>query len=187
MLKYDIVLSDPPWEHYGSQDKWGAAAKFYETHSEQTLLELARPPLARPGVLFLWTTSSQMAIAIKLIEDWGLHYRGVGFIWVKTTADGVPWKARGVRPSIIKPLTEFVLCASMPAKGRPLKIKKGGEAVVQTVFAPVREHSRKPDEVLERINQLYDVDRYSRLEMFAREGGYPGWDVWGDEVDKFDA
>ena len=179
LIRYDVVLSDPPWSYSGAQDKWGAASKFYQTHSDEVLHMIARPPLNDPGVLFLWTSGPKMNSAIHLIESWGLHYRSVGFVWVKTNKEGVPWKARGVRPSVTKQLTEFVLVASTRAKGRPLKIGPGGEAVVQTVFAPVQEHSRKPDAVQKRIDVLYPG--HSKLEMFARRAR-AGWDVHGDEA-----
>jgi N6-adenosine-specific RNA methylase IME4 len=45
-----------------------------------------------------------------------------------------------------------------------------------------REHSRKPDATHARIEKLFgDV---SRLELFAREER-SGWDVWGNQVGKF--
>lgn len=56
------------------------------------------------------------------------------------------------------------------------------ESVVQTVFAPRRQHSRKPDEVVERIEELYP--NAAKLEMFARESR-EGWAAFGNEVDKF--
>ena len=40
----------------------------------------------------------------------------------------------------------------------------------------------KPDEVAERIESLYPSA--SKLEMFARTTR-PGWDVFGNETDKF--
>lgn len=182
-MNYDVVYQDPPWAYYGQQDKWGAAAKFYDTHDFEAMVEIAHPPLSDKGVLFQWTTSAKIPESLALFEKWGLHYRGVAFVWVKTKKDGTPVGAQGVRPSIVKPLTEFVLVASRVEKGRPLKLFS--ESVVQTVFAPKREHSRKPDEVYDRIEALYPIDHYSHLEMFARVTR-PGWDSHGNEVGKFD-
>ena len=88
--------------------------------------------------------------------------------------------AAGVRPYIVKPLTELVLGFSNKRTGRPLPL--ASESVVQTVFAPKREHSRKPDEVAERIEALYP--NASKLEMFARTTR-SGWDVFGNDTDKF--
>ena len=178
MTLYNIVYADPPWEYYGQQDKWGAAAKFYPTMPDKELLEFPMHRfLASPGILFLWATSPRLDFAFECIKNWNLHYRGVSFVWVKTKIDGTPIKAQGVRPSIVKPLTEFVLCASNIKTGRPLKLHD--ESIVQTIFAPKMEHSRKPDEVRSRIDLMYpDV---AKIELFARKK-YPGWDAWGNEI-----
>lgn len=173
---YDVVLMDCPWPYYGSKTKWGAAAKYYECMSFDDLANYP-PPLKRPGVVFMWTTSAFLVQSIDLLRTWNLYYRGVAFVWVKTGADGKPWGARGVRPSITKPLTEFVIAGSTTAIGRPLPLSS--ESVCQTVFAPVGEHSVKPDAVQERIEQMYP--NATKLEMYARRIR-PGWDAWGNEV-----
>lgn len=178
--KYDVILADPPWSYTGQQDKWGAAAKFYPTMSNQDLMNftLVTDLLADNGVLFMWATSPRLDFAIRLIEHWGLTFRGVAFVWVKTKKDGTPIGAQGVRPSIVKPTTEYVLAASRVKAGRPMKLDD--ESVCQTVFAPKQEHSRKPDEVMDRIERLYP--NATRLEMFARRHR-PGWDAWGNEIE----
>jgi hypothetical protein len=51
--------------------------------------------------------------------------------------------------------------------------------VHQVVMTPRREHSRKPDQVADRIVEL--LGDVPRIELFAR-GSRPGWDVWGDEA-----
>jgi hypothetical protein len=56
--------------------------------------------------------------------------------------------------------------------------------VEQVLHAPVREHSRKPDEICERIERL--VGDVPRIELFAREQR-PGWSAWGDEIRRFRA
>ena len=50
----------------------------------------------------------------------------------------------------------------------------------QLVVSPLREHSRKPAEVRDRIVELMGGDT-PRIELFARETA-PGWDCWGNEV-----
>lgn len=179
---YQVVLADPPWAYYGSGTKMAAAAKHYDCVGFDDMVELARPPLARPGVYFQWTTSAKLAESLKLLELWGLAYRGVAFVWVKTRADGQVIGAQGVRPSITKPTTELVIAASWAAKGRPLPL--ADEGVAQVVLAPRREHSRKPDEVQARIERLYP--QASKLEMFARTRR-PGWDAMGNQTDLFAA
>lgn len=173
---YDVILTDPPWFYHGQQDKMGAAGKEYQLMSDDDLLKY-RYPLSRRGVLFMWATCPRLDFAMKCIEAHGLHYRGVAFVWIKTKADGTPMGACGVRPSVVKPLTEMVLCASYVRTGRPLKISD--ESVAQTVFAPRQEHSRKPDEVHRRIERLYPTSR--KAEFFARRR-VDGWDCFGNQL-----
>jgi hypothetical protein len=52
------------------------------------------------------------------------------------------------------------------------------------ISAPRREHSRKPDEAYALIEAMYPA--LPRLELFGRQRR-PGWDVWGNETDKFTA
>ena len=184
-MKYDVIVTDPPWQYYGAGDKWGAAEKFYRTSPLDDIVSAGGMPdiLAERGVAFVWATSPLLDTAIEALAKWGLTFRGVAFVWVKTRKNepGVPVGAQGVRPSIVKPTTEFVLSASRVKKGRPMPLFD--ESVRQVVLAPKREHSRKPDEVFERIEAMYPNAR--RLEMFARQSR-AGWDAWGDETTKFD-
>lgn len=177
--RYDVLLCDPPWGHYGSQIKWGAAAKFYETMTDEEILAMRVRDLMHPtSVLFLWATCPRLDFAVKCLEEWGLHYRGVAFTWIKCKNDGTPIGAQGVRPSIVKPLVELVLAASPTPKGRPMPL--ASESVCQTVFAPRGRHSEKPVEVIERINSLYPAA--SKLELFGRGEAQPGWSIWGNQA-----
>ena len=48
----------------------------------------------------------------------------------------------------------------------------------------IREHSRKPDIIRQRIIDLFgDI---SRIELFCRDAPQ-GWDTWGDETGKFNS
>lgn len=177
--QYDVILADPPWSYFGQQDKWGAAAKFYATSPDERLRALPVRRLMHPrSVLFLWATSPRLDFAIDCLRAWGLHYRGVAFVWVKTRRDGGVIGAQGVRPSIVKPTAEYVLAASLLAKGRPLPL--ADEGVENVVLAARGAHSQKPGEVAARIERLYP--NASKLELFAR-ARRPGWDSWGDQVD----
>lgn len=180
---FDIILADPPWGYHGQQDKWGAAAKFYDTATDDDILELPVADLLNPkGILFMWATSPRLDFAMQCLHHWGLHYRGMSFVWVKTKKDGVtPIGAQGVRPSIVKPTVEYVMAASRVAKGRPMKLHN--EGIPNVVLGPRREHSRKPEIVHTHIEKMYPDA--TKLEMFAREGK-PGWSIYGNQTDKFD-
>lgn len=161
--QYEIIVTDPPWSYYGSTDGWGDAAKEYKCMTDEEILAY-RYPLAKKGILFMWATSPRLDFALKCIESHGLTYRGIAFAWIKTTKNGVPLRAQGVKASITKPLIELVLAASYCKKGRPLPLAV--EDTIQTVFAPKARHSQKPEEVQNRIERMYP--ELSKAEFFAR-------------------
>lgn len=175
---YEIVYADPPWFYYGSQIKDAAAAKHYPLMSQQELAELpVRSIMTKRAALFLWCTGPRLNFAIELIERWGLHYRGVAYVWVKINAKGEPIRGQGVPPTFTKPTTEFVLAATTMPAGRPFPILDLRQA--QVLFAPRSAHSRKPAIVREQIEKL--CGPRPRIELFAREGAH-GWDAWGAEL-----
>lgn len=63
-------------------------------------------------------------------------------------------------------------------RGNPRRLNADVHSVI---VAPRREHSRKPDEVHDRIERLMPGPY---LELFGRQER-PGWTVWGNEVGKF--
>ncbi|MCX4363291.1 MAG: MT-A70 family methyltransferase, partial [Clostridia bacterium] len=94
----------------------------------------------------------------------------LGFSWVKTNPkNGKPFFGVGY---YAKSNCEICL---MGIKG---KMKPISNAVSSCVISPRREHSRKPDEVRERIVDLFG--NVPRIELFARQNT-DGWDCWGNE------
>lgn len=172
---YDIVYADPPWFYYGSQIKDAAAAKHYPLMSQQDLAALpVRRIMAKKAALFLWATCPRLDFAIDLIAKWGLHYRGVAYVWVKTNGRGEIIRGQGVPPTFTKPTTELLLAATTTPTGRPFPLhdlKQG-----QVVLHGRAQHSRKPA-IFRRLIEELCGDR-SRIELFARETD-AGWDSWG--------
>lgn len=180
---YDIVYADPPWYYYGSQLKDAAAAKHYPLMSQEDLATLpVRDMMSKRAALFLWATCPRLNFAIELIERWGLHYRGVAYVWVKTNAKGAIISGQGVPPTFTKPTTELVLAATTAPSGRPFPLRDLAQG--QVVLAQRAEHSRKPAVFRERIEAL--CGKRPRIELFAREC-VRGWDSWGAEAGKLDA
>lgn len=179
MTKYDILLLDPPWPYTGSPTKDAAAGKHYPL---MTLAEIQAIPVRammnKRAILFLWATCPRLPDAIQTIEAWGIWFRSVSFIWVKTRKDGGIISGQGVPPSTTKPTTELLLAATTMRTGRPFPLLD--HAMGQVVLAPRGAHSAKPAVFREKIVQLYG-DR-PRLEMFARER-VDGWDSSGLDLD----
>lgn len=180
---YDIIYVDPPWYYYGSQVKDAAAAKHYPLMTQEDLAALnVRRILSKRAAVFMWATCPRLNFAIELIQKWGLHYRGVASVWVKTNKRNEIISGQGVPPTFTKPTTELLLAATTVPTGRPFPILDFAQS--QVVLHPRAEHSRKPSIFRERIEQLCG-DR-PRIELFARETA-DGWDSWGPEVDKFES
>lgn len=177
--KYDVILCDPPWHYHGSQTKMGAAGKHYKLMSQQALGAMdVKSILKKKGMVLMWATGPRLDYAIDLIRSWGLHYRGIGFVWVKTRKDGVIINGQGVPPTFTKPTTELVLVATTQRAGRPVKLIKHNTP--QVVLAPRSGHSTKPEEVRALIEATLGPN-VDYLEMFARTQ-FPGWDAIGDAL-----
>lgn len=176
--KYDVVLADPPWAYYGSPTKNAAAGKHYTLLTQEQLAQLpVRDSMTKKAALFLWVTCPRLDYGIDMIRSWGLHYRGVAYIWVKTRKDGEIIHGQGVPPTFTKPTTELVLAATTTPRGRPFPIQCLNQP--QVVLAPRGKHSAKPPVFRDLIVELCG-DR-SRVELFARDT-CPGWDAWGNEI-----
>lgn len=67
----------------------------------------------------------------------------------------------------------------LATKGHPKRVDAG---VRQVILSHIEEHSKKPDEARKRIVRL--MGDIPRVELFARNTT-PGWDVWGNEVNKY--
>lgn len=182
--KYQIIYADPPWsyQNYGyDKTKSGARAKRgvekeYRTMSIDRINALPISNISADNcALFLWVTFPLLLEGLSTISAWGFDYKTVGFVWIKHYR---------------KSLSEFwgmgnwtrsnsEICV-IGVKGHP---QRESANVHQIIKAPVGEHSKKPDIVRDRIVEL--CGDLPRIELFARQSA-PGWDAWGNEVNKFD-
>lgn len=122
--------------------------------------------------LILWIVDSHLDQGFALAEAWGFKFKTKLFSWLKVSKSGKPIMGMG---HWTRKETEQ---AYLFTRGRP-KRKSGG--VRETIIAPRREHSRKPDEIYARVEALLDGPY---LELFARQRKR-GWSAWGNEVGKY--
>jgi len=176
--KYRIVYADPPW-HFGSRrcscSLTGEQVRLpYETQRDEWIFDLPVRDIVLPNsVLFLWTTDAHLPIALGAMEKWGFKYRTVGFVWLKRTARG---RHVFVMGNWTNKSSESCLLGTR-CRAHVFLVRRD---VRQLVEARRRGHSRKPDEVRDRIVQMFG-DAGPRIELFARER-HEGWDAWGDEI-----
>ena len=122
-------------------------------------------------VLFIWVTYPLLQEGLDTIKSWGFTYKTCGFSWIKKNkkADSLFWGLGYWSRSN----NEICLLAT---KGKPKRFSK---SVHQVVLDKIREHSRKPDCIRDRIVNL--CGDLPRIELFARQKTI-GWDVWGNEI-----
>jgi N6-adenosine-specific RNA methylase IME4 len=173
MTKYGAIYADPPWlfkAYSGPRVPQRAKTQHYGVVAHPGLVAMSPRHLAALDcALFMWTVDSHLDQALALIDAWGFKFKTVAFVWAKPKPFGMGYWTRK--------RAEICLLATV---GKPKRLSGG---VDQLIEAPRREHSRKPEEARQRIEQLV-AGPY--LEMFARTT-VPGWDSWGLEVGKFDA
>jgi len=174
---YTVIYCDPPWNFrvWSQRGTGRSASKHYHIPLFRELKSLDIPSICkRDCALFMWATYPNLKDAFSLMESWQFEYKTVAFTWVKKcrVADkfhvGMGYWTRH-NPEI----------CLLGTRGNPKRIDKG---IRNLVISRIRQHSRKPDEVHERIEKL--MGDVPRIELFAREP-IPGWDTWGLEVEKF--
>lgn len=177
MKKYNIIYADPPWSYKDKRDKHprmcGGATSHYNTMSLEQIKALPIKDLAADNcMLFLWVTFPNLQEGLDVIKAWGFTYKTLGFSWIKTNKNnGKPFFGIGY---YTKSNCEVCLIG---VKGKPIKVSN---SVSSVVISPRQEHSKKPDEIRDKIIELCgDVPR---IELFARQKT-EGWDVWGNEVE----
>lgn len=186
-MTYPIIYADPPWSYDDKMLHRGGAARHYKTMDAQDIAGLPIAQIAAPdAVLFMWATFPKLPDALQVMWAWGFQFKTCAFVWLKTNKN-TNTKQTSFLPA--ERLDTFwgmgrwtranaEVCL-LGTRGKPQRTKAGG-GVHQVVYAPVSKHSRKPDEVRDRIVTL--CGDLPRLELFARRPT-PGWDVFGNEVE----
>lgn len=175
MGHYGLILADPPWRfhNYSAAGEAKNPVAHYDCMEMADLTALPVGALAAPDCsLAMWGIWSMLPEAMALLNSWGFSYK-TGGAWGKQSktgdklAFGPGYHYRGA--------SEFWLLGTI---GSPAILS---HSIRNFILAPVREHSRKPDQMHSDLEKLYAGPR---CELFAREAR-AGWDVWGNQTDKF--
>jgi N6-adenosine-specific RNA methylase IME4 len=162
---YKTILADPPWG--GKESLQGGGYGAINHYDLMTLDQIKKMPIANLAEdnahCWLWVTAATLEHGYEVLREWGFTPRSI-FIWVK------PRLGLGV---YLRNCAEFLLLGTRGKE--PIKFK----AQMNWLFAPLQDHSHKPEE------QYAIIERCSPgpyLELFARRS-QPGWDKWGLEVE----
>ena len=171
------ILADPPWRFQNRTGKVAPEHRRLSRYDTLTLEEICDLPVSaavqRKAHLYLWVPNALIADGLKVMEAWGFQYKA-NIVWAKRRKDGGP-DGRGVG-FYFRNVTELILFGT---RGN-LRTLAPGRRQVNILETRKREHSRKPDELYEIIE---NCSPGPFLEMFAR---YPreGWLAWGNEADQ---
>lgn len=174
--KFRVILADPPWFFKARSAKgYGKSAqRHYACMKTGEIAALPVGPLAdKDCALFLWATWPMIFDAQVVINAWGFKYSGLAWEWIKKNPETGKYSfggGYGTRKNL-----EPCLLAR---KGSPQILRRD---VRDFLYAPRREHSRKPDEVYDRIESMYHGPY---IELFSRSDK-KGWTSWGNEAGKF--
>lgn len=183
MKKYNIIYADPARSYYNDstakQDCTtikGMRRPPYQVMSSNEIKALPVSEIADDNaILFIWTTDYHLAKCIEVITAWGFEYKTVGFAWAKKNKKGEQVCFMGAYT--MKSGVELCLLATKGKDAHKLVKKHNVRAYIES---PRLEHSKKPDEIRDRIVEL--LGDLPRVELFARQKT-EGWDAWGNEVE----
>ena len=182
-----IVYADPPWRFEVRARDTGlgrAPDKHYSTMTTDDVCALpVKNMVCDDALLAMWVYDPMLPDAFRVSVAWGFpKFVTVLFRWIKTTDGqyrlfedserlnfGLGYHTRGGGCEEIW----------LFKRGKGLPVLR--HDIRKEFFAPIRQHSRKPDEVARWLVDLYgDVPR---IEMFARNTR-AGWSSHGNQVGK---
>lgn len=175
--KYGAIYADPPWNFkcWSGKGTARAAENHYDTMNHAAICALPIQSIAADDCcLFMWAVMPQLPEALKVMEAWGFKYKTCAFTWMKQNK-----KSPGLFTGLGYWTRANAEICLLGTRGKPQRINKD---VRQAILSPLREHSRKPDEVRGRIERLVGGPY---IELFARTSQGGVWDAWGNQTDKF--
>lgn len=176
--QFKTILADPPWQFQNRTGKVAPEHKRLNRYPTMSLEEIKALPVqsvaAEDSHLYLWVPNALLAEGLEVMKAWGFQYK-TNIIWEKVRNDGNP-DGRGVG-FYFRNVTEILLFG---VRGTHVRTLAPGRSQVNLIRAKKREHSRKPDEMIDLIERC-SAGPY--LELFAR-GQREGWTMWGNQADE---
>jgi N6-adenosine-specific RNA methylase IME4 len=175
--RFGTILADPPWQFQNRTGKVAPEHKRLSRYSTMTLEEICELPVERiagdPAHLYLWVPNALLPDGLEVMRRWGFRYVS-NIVWHKVRKDGGS-DGRGVG-FYFRNVTELLLFG---VRGKNARTLPPGRSQVNMIQSRKREHSRKPDEQYEIIE---NCSYPNRIELFSR-GARKGWEVWGNQAD----
>jgi N6-adenosine-specific RNA methylase IME4 len=182
-MRAGAISADPPlrFQTWSAKGEDRSPQHHYACPPFEQLAAIPVASVAAPDCfLFLWIPLRSVFLVEPLMRAWDFTFSGAAFVWAKLNMKS---------PTLFFCANDFwmgggygtrhnVEICWLGRRGHPKRISK---AARELIIAPRREHSRKPDEIYQRIEALC---KGPYLELFARQQ-WPGWTCVGDEAGKF--
>ena len=186
---FACIAIDPPWHDRTWSDKGRGRSPKYQTMSFEQLEALPVGDYATDhAFLHLWIPGPFLAIGshLPLMQAWGFTESAISHVWIKPTLASYrqghlfgfmdnPKAFKMGMGRTTRQNAEFVV---LGRRGDPRRLSRG---VRQEIIEPAREHSRKPEQFYQRVEEFCAGPR---LDIFGRIRR-SGWTVIGNEADKF--
>jgi N6-adenosine-specific RNA methylase IME4 len=176
--RFATILADPPWQFVNRTGKIAPEHRRLSRYGTMTLEEIMALPvsdIAKPTAhLYLWVPNALLPDGLAVMKAWGFTYKS-NLVWHKIRKDGGS-DGRGVG-FYFRNVTEIILFG---VRGKNARTLSPARSQVNLVASRKREHSRKPDEQYEIIEQCSSGPF---LELFAR-GIKKKWVAWGNQADE---
>ena len=175
--KFSTLLADPPWRFINRTGKVAPEHRRLSRYGTLSVAEICELPvkdaLAGTAHLYLWVPNALLPDGLAVMAAWGFTYKS-NIVWHKLRKDGGS-DGRGVG-FYFRNVTELLLFG---VRGKNARTLGPGRSQVNMIQTRKREHSRKPDEQYQVIE---DCSWGPRIELFSR-GKRKGWEVWGNQAD----
>lgn len=181
---FKVICADPGTPFKTRSAKGETARSPQKKYTTLTDTELKALPVwelgSRNSYLFYWETGPRLVagLHIPIIRAWGYDPTAIAFVWVKLHKGedaalflqerASVWMGGGFTTR--KNVEYCLLCR----RGSPPERKS--KSIRELIFEPRREHSRKPEQAYQRIEQYADGPY---LDLFSG-APRPGWEAWGD-------
>lgn len=177
--RFATILADPPWRFTNRTGKMAPEHKRLARYGTMSTAEIAALPVSRiaqdTAHLYLWVPNALLPDGLEVMKAWGFDYK-TNIVWTKIRKDGGP-DGRGVG-FYFRNTTELILFG---VRGKNARTLAPGRSQVNVIRSMKREHSRKPDEAYEIIEQCSNGPF---IELFAR-GSRPNWTSWGNQAEEY--
>ncbi len=173
--KFRTVLADPPWRFVNRTGKVAPEHHRLSRYGTMRTEDICQLPVSelvsQPSHLYLWVPNALLPDGLQVMKEWGFEYKA-NIVWHKVRKDGGS-DGRGVG-FYFRNVTELLLFG---VRGKNARTEAPGRSQVNYMSSRKREHSRKPDEQYDLIE---DCSKGPYLELFAR-GTRQGWTHWGNQ------